>query len=79
MLRASGRPAALIERIAGPEGHLSNRDSAEAAADLHHVIYFGHHGAAEAHVIVVLEAGGDVDARRAGQGGVYGRSGGCPA
>jgi phosphoribosyl 1,2-cyclic phosphodiesterase len=34
MLWASRRPPELIERIAGPEGHLSNRDSAEAAAEI---------------------------------------------
>jgi len=34
MLRASGRPADLIERIAGPEGHLSNLAAAEALAEV---------------------------------------------
>jgi phosphoribosyl 1,2-cyclic phosphodiesterase len=34
MLAASGRPWDLIERIAGPEGHLSNGDSAEAIAEI---------------------------------------------
>jgi phosphoribosyl 1,2-cyclic phosphodiesterase len=34
MLWASCRPPELIERIAGPEGHLSNPDSAEAAAQI---------------------------------------------
>jgi len=34
MLRASGRPADLIARIAGPNGHLSNAAAAEALADV---------------------------------------------
>jgi phosphoribosyl 1,2-cyclic phosphodiesterase len=34
MLRASGRPWELIERIAGPEGHLSNGSAAEALAEI---------------------------------------------
>jgi phosphoribosyl 1,2-cyclic phosphodiesterase len=34
MLRASGRPADLIERIAGPNGHLSNTAAAEALAEV---------------------------------------------
>jgi len=34
MLAASGRPRDLIERIAGPNGHLSNRTSAEAVAEI---------------------------------------------
>ena len=34
MLWASGRPATLIERIAGPEGHLSNAAAAEALAEV---------------------------------------------
>jgi len=34
MLRESRRPADLIDRIAGPEGHLSNRDAAEATAEI---------------------------------------------
>jgi len=34
MLRTSGRPADLIERIAGPEGHLSNGAAAEALAEV---------------------------------------------
>jgi phosphoribosyl 1,2-cyclic phosphodiesterase len=34
MLRTSGRPWELIERIAGPEGHLSNEAAAEALAEI---------------------------------------------
>jgi len=34
MLAASGRPADLIHRIAGPNGHLSNGDSAEALSEI---------------------------------------------
>jgi phosphoribosyl 1,2-cyclic phosphodiesterase len=34
MLWESSRPADLIDRIAGPEGHLSNGDSAEAAEEI---------------------------------------------
>ena len=34
MLRASGRPWELIERIAGPWGHLSNESAAEALAEI---------------------------------------------
>jgi len=34
LLWASSRPADLIERIAGPNGHLSNGDSAEAVAEI---------------------------------------------
>jgi phosphoribosyl 1,2-cyclic phosphodiesterase len=34
MLRASGRPWELIERIAGPHGHLSNETCAEALAQI---------------------------------------------
>jgi phosphoribosyl 1,2-cyclic phosphodiesterase len=34
MLRESGRPRDLIERIAGPKGHLSNGDCAEALAQI---------------------------------------------
>jgi phosphoribosyl 1,2-cyclic phosphodiesterase len=34
MLRSSGRPPELIERIAGPRGHLSNEDSADAVAEI---------------------------------------------
>ena len=34
MLRASGRPPDLIERIAGPRGHLSNSGCAEALAQI---------------------------------------------
>ncbi|MGB3088178.1 MAG: hypothetical protein WBC53_10740, partial [Phycisphaerae bacterium] len=34
MLAASGRPADLIHRIAGPNGHLSNGDSAEALSKI---------------------------------------------
>lgn len=34
MLRASGRPADLIARIAGPNGHLSNGAAAEALAEV---------------------------------------------
>jgi phosphoribosyl 1,2-cyclic phosphodiesterase len=34
MLWASGRPADLIERIAGPNGHLSNGAAAEALAEI---------------------------------------------
>jgi phosphoribosyl 1,2-cyclic phosphodiesterase len=34
MLRASGRPPDLIERILGPQGHLSNGDCAEALAQI---------------------------------------------
>ncbi|MBM4016750.1 MAG: MBL fold metallo-hydrolase [Planctomycetes bacterium] len=34
MLRESGRPPDLIERIAGPHGHLSNSDCAEAVAGI---------------------------------------------
>ena len=34
MLRSSGRPWDLIERIAGPDGHLSNGDAAETLAEI---------------------------------------------
>jgi len=34
MLRESGRPRDLIERIAGPKGHLSNAATAEAVAEI---------------------------------------------
>ena len=34
MLRGSGRPADLIARIAGPDGHLSNGAAAEALAEI---------------------------------------------
>ncbi len=34
MLRGSGRPADLIQRIAGPRGHLSNGAAAEALAEV---------------------------------------------
>jgi len=34
MLQASGRPPDLIERILGPQGHLSNGDCAEALAQI---------------------------------------------
>jgi phosphoribosyl 1,2-cyclic phosphodiesterase len=34
MLFESGRPPDLIDRIAGPHGHLSNDDSAEAVAEI---------------------------------------------
>ena len=34
MLRASNRPPELIERILGPDGHLSNDDAAQALAEI---------------------------------------------
>ena len=34
MLRESGRPRELVERIAGPNGHLSNAAAAEALAEI---------------------------------------------
>jgi len=34
MLRSSGRPRLLIERIAGPQGHLANEAAAEALAEI---------------------------------------------
>ncbi len=34
MLRRSGRPADLVRRIAGPRGHLSNGEAAEALAEI---------------------------------------------
>lgn len=36
MLRTSGYPLVVQQRIAGPGGHLSNRDCAELLADVHH-------------------------------------------
>jgi phosphoribosyl 1,2-cyclic phosphodiesterase len=34
LLRSSGRPWDLVERILGPDGHLSNEDCAEALAEI---------------------------------------------
>lgn len=36
LLRASGYPAVVQQRIAGPGGHLSNHDAARLLAELHH-------------------------------------------